>query len=74
MPHPLMQSASCGDRDECARLLAANQSIEGYVDTRSIRPYFRESTALIEAVKEGHEEVVELLLDHGASIHQKDGE
>ena len=32
----------------------------------------RESTALIKAVREGHEEVVELLLDYGASINQKD--
>ena len=64
----LVEAAKAGDRDTCARLLQGNVSDRAYVNGRGGLT----STALIEAATLGHIGIVELLLDHGAGLHDKD--
>ena len=64
----LIKAAKAGDRDTCARLLQGNASDRAYVNGRG----GLNSTALIEAAALGHIGIVELLLDHGAGLDDKE--
>ena len=63
----LIIAAGAGDRDECASILESIHNNRDYhITKRGVL-----TTALIEAAKEGHLDIVEILMKHGADIHDK---
>ena len=65
----LFKAVKAGDRDQCVRLLESNKDNRDYVRERRGD---NNNTPLIEAVKEGHFDIVELFIEYGAAIHDKD--
>ena len=62
----LIKAARAGDRDKCVRLLNGKKTVD--VSKRGVG----NKTAVMAAAEGGHLDIVELLLEHGASLLDKD--
>ena len=62
----LIIAARAGDRDKCVRLLKDKRT--GDVSKRGVD----KKTAVMAAAEGGHLDIVELLIEHGASVLDKD--
>ena len=62
----LIKAARAGDRDKCVNLLKDKRT--GDVSKRGVG----KKTAIMTAAEEGHLDIIELLLEHGASLLDKD--